>query len=234
MTKTPFLFRLVALVACLVALSVAVLSAQDRSRYRDYRIGDDLQNIAERSGAVLPTARILPRGPEVLQELEWRPQYFRGVAQPPNAVARITFGFYDDQLFRIVVDYDRRRTAGMTEADMVGAISEIYGPPSRRAALIHAIKAKDSDQDAELLVACWDGTEYSVTLLGVQDSSAFRLIVASTRLGTLARVAGADAVPLDARDGPTRDTPSRMNDDEDVRSAEHKKARLANRAAFKP
>ena len=69
----------------------------------------------------------------MLQELEWRPQYFRGVPQPIDAVSRITFGFYDDQLFRIVVDYDRLRTEGMTEADMVGAISAMDGPPSRRA-----------------------------------------------------------------------------------------------------
>ena len=234
MTKTRSLCRLVALVACLVALSVAMLSAQDRSRYRDYRIGDDLQNIAEQSGTVPPTARIIPRDPAVLQELEWRPQYFRGVPQPTDAVSRITFGFYDDQLFRIVVDYDRLRTEGMTEADMVGAISEIYGPPSRRAGVIHAIAAKDSDQDADLLVACWDGTEYSVTLLGVQDSSAFRLIVASTRLGTLAQVAGAGAVPRDSHDRPRRDASPRLNDDEDGPSAEFKKARLANRAAFKP
>ena len=222
MTRTRSLCRLVALVACLVALSVAVLSAQDRSRYRDYRIGDDLRNIAEQSGAVSPAVRIIPRDPVVLQELEWRPQYFRGVPQPSDAVARITFGFYDDQLFRIVVDYDRRRTEGMTEADMVDAIAGIYDPPSRRAGSIHAIAAKDSDQDGDLLVACWDGTEYSVTLLGVQDSSAFRLIVASARLGTLAQVAGAGAVPPDSRDGPRRAASPRINE------------RLANKAAFRP
>ena len=234
MTRTRALCRLAAIVACLVTLSVAVLSAQDRSRYRDYQIGDDLQNIAEQSGAVLPAARIIPRDPAVLRELEWRPQYFRGGPLPADAVARITFGFYDDQLFRIVVDYDRRRTEGMTEADMVGAISEIYGPPSRRAGVIHAIASKDSDQDADLLVACWDGVEYSVTLLGAHDSPAFRLVVASTRLGTLAQVAGVGAVPLDSYDGPARDVHSRVNDDEAGQSAEYKKARLANKAAFRP
>ena len=72
--------RLLALSACLVALSVPLMSAQDRSRYRDYRIGDDLRTIAEQSGAALPMARIIPHEPAVLQELEWRPRYFRGAA----------------------------------------------------------------------------------------------------------------------------------------------------------
>ena len=72
-------------------------------------------------------------------------------------------------------------------------------------------------------------TEYSVTLLRVPDSSAFRLVVASTRLGTLAQVAGAGAVRFYSHEAPQRDVPARLNDAEDVQSA-----RLANKAAFKP
>ena len=74
-------------------------------------------------------ARIIPPEPAGLQELAWRPHYFRGAPRQSDAVARVTFGFYNDQLFRIVIDYDRLRTEGMTEADMVEAISETYGPP---------------------------------------------------------------------------------------------------------
>ncbi len=221
--------RLIALGACLVALSAPLLSAQNRSRYRDYRIGDDLRSISEQSGADLPMARIIPHEPAVLQELEWRPQYFRGAPRQSDAVARVTFGFYDDQLFRIVVDYERLRTEGMTEADMVGAISETYGPPSRRAEPTPSFAEQHSEQDADLLVACWEDTEYSVTLLRVPDSPAFRLVVASTRLGTLAQVAGAGAVRPYSHEAPQRDVPARINDVEDVQSA-----RLANKAAFKP
>jgi hypothetical protein len=225
--------RLIALCACLVALSAPLLSAQDRSRYRDYRIGDDLRSISEQSGAALPMARVILREPVGLQELEWRPRYFRGASRQTDAVARVTFGFYNDQLFRIVVDYDRLRTEGMTEADMVGAISETYGPPSRRAEPTPSFAEQHSEQEADFVVACWGDTEFSVTLLRVPDSSAFRLVVASTRLGTLAQIAGAGAVRLDSHEAPQRDVPARINDAEDVQSAQHK-ARLANKAAFKP
>lgn len=38
------------------------------------------------------------------------------------------------QLFRIVVDYGQNRTEGMTEADMIEAISAVYGTPAGRLA----------------------------------------------------------------------------------------------------
>jgi hypothetical protein len=47
-----------------------------------------------------------------------------------DPVQQIGFSFYNDRLFRIVVDYDRDRTEGMTDADMVEAISAVYGVPA--------------------------------------------------------------------------------------------------------
>ncbi len=225
--------RLIALGAWLVVFSMSPVSAQDRSRYRDYRIGDDLRAIAEQSGVTLPMARIIPREPAGLEELEWRPQYLRGAARQTDAVARITFGFYNEQLFRIVVDYERLRTEGMTEADMVGAISEAYGSPSRRVVPTRPV-AERVGQDADWLVACWEDSEYSVTLRRVPDSSAFRMIVASTRLVSLAQAAGAGAVGLDLHEAPQREVPARGSDVEEDGHSVQQKARLANKAAFKP
>lgn len=61
------------------------------------------------------------------------------------------------------------------------------------------------------------------------DTSAFRLIVASTRLGALAQAAGAAGVLLDLHEAP----PARSDDVEDGHSVQEK-SRLANKAAFKP
>ena len=233
MTNTrPMKARLMALSACFVVFSMPVVSAQDRSVYRDYRIGDDLRAIADQSGVALPMVRIIPDEPVGLQELQWRPQYFRGATQRTEAVARLTFGFYNDQLFRIVVDYERLRTEGMTEADMVEAISETYGPPSRRVVSLRA-GTERAEQRADFLVALWEDAEYSVTLLRMPDSSAFRMIVASARLGTLAEAAGAGAVRLDVHEAPIHDVAARSTEDEDGHSIQHK-ARLANKAAFRP
>jgi hypothetical protein len=224
--------RLMAVSACLIVFSMPLVSAQDRSQYRDYQIGNDLRTIAEQSGVPPPVAQIIPRDPVGLQELEWRPHYSRGAARQTDAVARVTFGFYNDQLFRIVIDYDRLRTEGMTEADMVGAISETYGPPSRRVVPTGPVVQRDEPED--LLVATWEDADNSVTLLRVLDSSAFRMIVASTRLRALAQDAGAGAVQLDSHEAPQHDVPARIHDvDEDGQSGQQR-ARRANKAAFKP
>jgi hypothetical protein len=223
--------RLMTLGAFVVAFSIP-LSAQDHSRYRDYRIGDDLRAIAEQSGLVPPVAPIIAREPLGLREMEWRPQYSRGATQRSEAVARITFGFFNDQLFRIVVDYERLRTQGMTEADMVEAISETYGPPSRRVVAAPAVTAR-TGEGADFLVAVWEDPDYSVTLLRVPESAAFRMIVASTRLATLAQAAGAGAVGFDVHEAPNPDVPAHSTEDEDGHSIQHK-LRIANKAAFRP
>ena len=231
-TTRPMNARLTVFSAWFVVFSMPVVVAQDRSVYRDYRIGDDLRAIAEQSGVALPMARIIPYEPVGLQELQWRPQYFRGATERTEAVARLTFGFYNDQLYRIVVDYEPLRTEGMTEADMVEAVSGAYGPPSRRVASPRAATER-AEQSADFLVAVWEDAEYSATLLRMPDSSAFRMIVASTRLGTLAQAAGAGAVRSDVHEAPAPEVPARRTEDEDGHSVQHK-ARLANKAAFKP
>ena len=84
---------------------------------------------------------------------------------------------------------------------MVVAFSETYGPPSRRVLPSRAIVER-AGQEADLLVASWEDAEYLVTLLRMPDSSAFRLIVASTRLRALAEAAGAAGVLLDLHEAP--------------------------------
>ena len=71
-----------------------------------------------------------------MQDLEWRPSHWTSapVAAQSDPVQQVTFSFYTDQLFRVVVDYDRERTDGLTEVDMVDAISQTYGEPVKPAA----------------------------------------------------------------------------------------------------
>jgi hypothetical protein len=59
------------------------------------------------------------------------------------------------------------------------------------------------------------------------------MIVVSTRLERLARIAEAEAVRLDARDAPQREVARQKKEVNDSRVA-REKARVANKAAFKP
>ena len=143
------------------------------------------------------------------------------------------FRFYDDQLFKVIVDYDRRRTEGMTAADMIEAISATYGPvtqvPSRQIGPATTVQYAFPDTP----LAVWGNTEYSLTLLRVAYPASFRLVIASTRLEELARAASVAAVRLDAAEAPQRER-ERQQREADASSAAQQKAKTENKAQFKP
>jgi hypothetical protein len=58
----------------------------------------------------------------LMQELQWRPQPL-GTSSQTESAKDVVFSFYEGKLFRIVVDYDRYETEGLTADDFVDAIS---------------------------------------------------------------------------------------------------------------
>src|SRR4029453_10200740 len=118
---------------CMAGSSISLLTAQTPLRYRTFEMGDDLRTIAQQIGVPSPPGLVLPRPLGVVEELRWRAEYVRrGTPSPGDPVARLVFSFYEDQLFRIVIDYSPDRTEGMTEADLVAAVSKVYGQPAKR------------------------------------------------------------------------------------------------------
>src|SRR5438132_6302212 len=89
-----------------LVLSTRAAQGQDRSRYRDFRLGGDLQSVATLTNVAASTAKTIHQRPVVIQELEWRPHYSvsgESSAQQNDPVRQIVFSFYDDQLSRMVV-----------------------------------------------------------------------------------------------------------------------------------
>ena len=83
------------------------------------------------------------------------------------------------------------------------------------------------------LVARWGDADYSVVLYRSSYRSGLRLFVASRRLEALARTAAAEAARLDEREAPQREIARQKKETEDIRASEEK-ARLANKAVFRP
>lgn len=210
----------------------AQLSGQDRMRYREFELGANLASIARLTGVAPSEARLVHQRPSVMTELEWRPRYFsRGVSPQTDPVDVMVFSFYDDQLFKVVVDYDRRRTEGLTAADLIDAIAVTYGPPSKP--LAKASRAAQVDRVADVPLATWGDSEYSVTLLRVVYPETYKLIVASTGLETLARAAATEAVRLDTREAPQREIVRKQKEIDDALAAEQK-MKTENKAVFRP
>ena len=225
--------RVSACCTCLVLLFAFTIAAQEPFRYREFQLGSDLATIVKLTGANPQAAKVIHARPAVIKELEWRPRYYpRGESPQTDPVDVMVFRFYEDQLFTVTVDYDRRRTEGMTAEDLIAAITAIYGPPSRLSAQpIGPPTSKYGFPDTPL--AIWGDAEYSVTLLRVAYPQAFRLIVTLPRLDNLARSASVIAMKLDADEAPQREIERQKKEAEDSLAAQEK-AKAENKAVFRP
>lgn len=225
--------RSFALPVCLTVLCAQAIAAQEPVRYREFVMGSDLASVAKLAGAAPTGAKVIHTRPAVMKELEWRPRYYSGGTAPrTDPVDVMLFKFYDDQLFMVVADYDRRRTEGMSAEDMIAAISETYGPvsqvPSRT---LGTPTVQYGFPDTPLGV--WGTTEYSVTLLRVAYPASFRLVVAHTRLESLARTATAAALRQDTDEAPQRELARQKREAADSAAAQEK-AKTENKAQFRP
>jgi hypothetical protein len=234
---SPLTRAIVAMAAAGLVLSPWLLQGQgqDRSRYRDYRLGGDLSSISALTGVAQSEVKTLHVRPAMMQELQWRRRYSAGGATPAqiDPVQQIVFSFYNDQLSRMVVDYDHDRTAGMTDLDMIEAISTAYGPRLNPPARAARVGASSLEEESGAALARWGDADYSVVLYRSSYGSGFRIIVTSPRLEALARTADAQAIRLDEREAPQREIARQKKDVEDSRASQEK-ARTANKADFRP
>jgi hypothetical protein len=218
----------------IVLLPLSVHS-QDRSRYRDFNLGGNLSAISALTGVAASEAKTIHVRPAMMQELQWQRPYSISNATPAqmDPVKQIVFSFYNDQLSKMVIDYDRERTAGMTDADVIAAISAEYGARLKPGMKTSRGVASRVEQESGTPVARWGDAEFSVVLYRSSYESEFRIIVTSPRLDALARTADVQASRLDEREAPAREAARQKKQTDDARVS-REKARVANKAAFRP
>ena len=219
-------------VAVGVAFSGPPASAQDLSRYRAYVLESSLDDVIAASGARLADAKSLHERPAKIQELEWRAPYERSGSPLADPVREVEFTFYNDALYQVVVTYDRDRTEGLTNADIVASLSATYGAPALASAQTRTSRVAEALVD-NIVVARWDSDSASLTLLRGAYSPDLQLILVSKPLSTRARAAIREAVRLDAIEAPRRDLEQRKKEVADATAARDQ-ARTTNKAAFRP
>jgi hypothetical protein len=193
----------VAIAVLALTASASLAAAQGRPRYRTFAMGDSPVSISRQIGLPMMEVTSTPAASGAVQELRWHARYVRRGTEPSgDPVDRMVFSFHEHRLFRIVIDYAPDRTEGMTEADMVAAVSALYGSPRRRT-IASTEEAQAPARPAETVVAQWISGDQSVALLALQGGTAFRVIVASSALQTLARASGAREAPVDRPDWPS-------------------------------
>jgi hypothetical protein len=214
----------------ITALTIASATAGDLSSYRAFQLGMDLHAVEKQAEMKTSEAKMIHQRPAVIQDLEWRPRRFPGPAPESDPVKDVLFSFYNGQLFRIIVNYDRYKTDGMTADDMIDAISATYGLAARPTA---EILFPSAYSEKVKVIARWEDAEYSLNLVRSPYQPSFALFAFSKKLDTLAQSAAIESKRLDEQEAPQReaDLQKKLGDDN---RAQQEKARMANKPGFRP
>jgi len=218
-----------------LALSPPLINAQDFSRYREFQFGMNLIAVGKQTDVKPSEARVIHQRPAVIQELEWRPQRFLASSPQADPVKEILFSFYNGELFRMLVNYDQHKTEGLTDEDMVEAISAKYGIATRPAASITLLLSSSFHvyNDSEKVIARWEDSQYSFNLFRSSYQPTFGMLVFSKPLDGVARAAIVEAIRLDEQEAPQREIERQKKQDEESRVAQEK-ARPGNKVNFRP
>lgn len=220
--------RGVALSALCVVAAIGTASAAELSRYREFDLGSSVQAVTAVTRTTERDLKTIHSRPALLQEVAWQPRYMSGSpVADRGSINEIVFSFVDDRLFRMTVAYDRSRTSGLTNADMIAALIDIYGA---------ATSPTRASADAALgitVLAEWQQADAGVVLRRSQYNESFSLVITSLPLEAVARKAQTTALMLDARDAPAREAELAKKRADEQRQTEEQ-ARTANKKVFKP
>ena len=183
----------------LIALSAIMIRAQDLSSYRGFQFGMNLVSAAKQAGMNLSEAKTLHRYPALIQELWWQ-RSFSGSSPRTDPVREVVFSFYDGDLYRMVVNYDRHRTEGLTDEDMIEAISAKYGIAATPVAVIVLFSSSQIYNDTEKVIARWEDSKYSYNLYRSSNQPTFGMLILSKQLDTLAQAAIVESIRLENRE----------------------------------
>jgi len=216
-------------ILCFVVLFLAapLLHGQDLSKYRHFTVGMSLTRVLERTEQKVADAKIIHARPALIQELTWWPNPL-GPSSRSDEIEQILFSFYNGELYKVAVTYDRGSTDGLTAPDMMNAISAKYGPPTNVALEIDFLM----NQQYELRqkpVASWEDSQYSINLVRSSFSGDYELVIYSKRLNAEAEVALAEAVKLEKQEEPQREAERQQKERDDLEVARQK-----NQEGFRP
>jgi hypothetical protein len=215
---------------CLAALLLLapLLRARDLSKYRHFTLGMSLTRVLNRTERQMTDVNVIHSRPALIQELTWWPPNLPGASFQADTVEQILFSFYNRELYKISLTYDKSSTEGLTALDMMNAISANYGPATNVVPEVDSAKI-DSYDVKQKLVATWEDSQYSFNLVRSSFSRGFGLVIYSKRANAEAELAIAEAVKLDKQEGPQREAERQKKQTDDLEATRQK-----NQKSFRP
>ena len=139
-------------------LGAQLAYAQDMSRYRAYVLEGSVDSVVAASGARAADAKTLHERPATIQQLEWPAPYVDSRNTLADPVREISFSFYNDALYQVVVNYDRDRAEGLTNSDIVESLSTAYGVPTLASSRTRTRPPAEAFPDSIVLARCAEGS----------------------------------------------------------------------------
>ena len=218
--------------ACMV-LAVSTVSSAELSRYREFQLGASVAAVTTVTQNAERDLKTVHSRPALLQQLEWRPRYMTGAPRTDrDSIGELVFNFVDDQLFKMSIAYAQDKTSGLTNEDMIGSLTAVYGAPSSPA-LRPPQSSSAAVLDAPVVIAEWRQADTTVVLQRRQYSASFFLVITSLSLDTVARKAQATAAIMDEREAPAREAALLKKRADDERQAAEL-TRSTNKKVFQP
>jgi hypothetical protein len=217
-------------ILCFVVLllTAPLLRAEDLSKYRHFTLGMSLTRVLERTDQKMAEVKVIHGRPALIQELTWWPSNIPGTSYRSDTFEQILFSFYNGELYKILVTYDRTSTEGLTAEDMVKSISAKYGPATSVKPEVDSAKNERYDM-RQKPVATWEDSQYSFNLVRSSFSGSFELLIYSKRLNAEAEAALAEAVKLEKEEEPQREAERQKKQMDDLEAARQK-----NQKSFRP
>src|SRR6266849_8132111 len=210
-------------ILCFVVLilTAPLLRAQDLSKYRHFTLGMSLTRVLERTDQKMVDVKVIHGRPALVQELNWWPPNLPGTSFQSDTVEQIHFSFYNAELYKIFVTYDRTSTEGLTAEDMVKSISAKYGPATSVKPEVDSATNERYDMKQKP-IATWEDSQYSFNLVRSSSSGSFQLVIYSKRLKAEAEVALAEAVKLEKQEEPQREAERQKEQTGDLEATRQK------------
>ena len=218
-------------VALLATFATIIAHAQDFATYRGFQLDSNLAAAAKQAGRNPSDARLVHQRPAIIQEMDWQPRSaISSEASEGDPVQNGLLSFYNGELFRIVVTYNRYRVSGLTPEDIIEGVSVTYGPSTKPPAEIayHSVYGERAK-----VIARWEDSKYEYDLIRMGEQGSFALVAISKRLDALAQTAISEAVRLDVKEAPQREL-ERQKKRADEERLTVEKDRAANKPNFRP
>jgi hypothetical protein len=217
-------------ILCFVVLllTAPLLRAQDLSKYRHFTLGMSLTRVLERTDQKTAGVKVIHARPALIQEVTWWPPNIPGSSYRSGTVEQILFSFYNAELYKISVTYDRTSTEGLSAEDMVKSISAKYGPATSVKPEVDSATNERYDM-RQKPVATWEDSQYSFNLVRSSFSGSFELLIYSKRLNAEAEVALAESVKLEKEEEPQREAERQKKQTGDLEATRQK-----NQESFRP